>query len=54
MHLVAEKFTPDDFESFWTSDPDLRRLRADHGAPAALLQRGAGATAPAPRGRRSS
>lgn len=52
MHLIAEKFAPDDFESFWTSDPALRRLRADHGAPAALLKRSAGAGAPAPRRRR--
>ncbi|GAA4680709.1 helix-turn-helix domain-containing protein [Pseudonocardia yuanmonensis] len=52
MHLIAEKFAPDDFESFWTSDPALRRLRADHGIPAALLRRGpAGAAAP-PRRRR--
>lgn len=52
MHLIAEKFAPDDFETFWTSDPALRRLRADHGAPAALLKRSAGAGAPAPRRRR--
>lgn len=54
MHLIAEKFAPEDFESFWTTDPNLRRLRADHGAPAALLRRGAGAATPAPRGRRRS
>ena len=54
MHLIAERFAPDDFESFWTSDPALRRLRADHGIPAALLRRGpAGASAPPRRGRRS-
>jgi sugar-specific transcriptional regulator TrmB len=51
MHLIAEKFVPEDFETFWTSDPALRRLRADHGAPAALLKRGAGA-APADSRRR--
>lgn len=38
MHLIAEKFAPDDFESFWQSDPAVLRLRADHGAPAALLR----------------
>ncbi|MBW0089404.1 TrmB family transcriptional regulator [Pseudonocardia sp. KRD-184] len=55
MHLIAQRFAPDDFESFWTSDPDLRRLRADHGIPAALLKRGpAGASAPPRRSRRSS
>ncbi|QJY48143.1 TrmB family transcriptional regulator [Pseudonocardia broussonetiae] len=54
MHLIAQRFAPDDFESFWTSDPDLRRLRADHGIPAALLRRGpAGASAPPRRARRS-
>ncbi|RTL67287.1 MAG: TrmB family transcriptional regulator [Pseudonocardiaceae bacterium] len=47
MHLIAEKFSPEDFESFWKSDPALRRLRADHGIPAALLARGpVGTTAP--------
>lgn len=40
MHLIAEKFAPDDFESFWSADPAVVRLRADHGAPAALLKRG--------------
>lgn len=40
MHLIAEKFAPDDFESFWASDPAVLRLRADHGAPAALLKQG--------------
>jgi HTH-type transcriptional regulator, sugar sensing transcriptional regulator len=40
MHLIAEKFAPDDFESFWSSDPAVLRLRADHGAPAALLKQG--------------
>ncbi|MCW0216515.1 MAG: TrmB family transcriptional regulator [Pseudonocardia sp.] len=54
MHLIAEKFAPDDFESFWTSDPALRRLRADHGIPAALLRGLAGATTPPRRGRRGS
>lgn len=45
MHLIAEKLAPADFEAFWTSEPALRRLRADHGAPAALLKRDARATA---------
>ncbi len=44
MHLIAEKFDLHDFEQFWTSDPALLRLRADHGAPAALLKRSAGST----------
>lgn len=54
MHLIAEKFAPDDFEAFWANDPALRRLRADHGIPAALLKLGrAGRPAsPAPRRRR--
>ena len=51
MHLIAQKFDVDDFEAYWTADPALHRLRADHGAPAALLKRNAGeATSP----RRSS
>lgn len=54
MHLIAEKFAPEDFASFWTADPALRRLRADHGAPAALLKRGTGAGAAGPRRRRRS
>lgn len=55
MHLIAEKFAPEDFETFWVSDPALRRLRADHGIPAALLRRGAtGAGAPPRRGRRTT
>lgn len=55
LHLIAEKFAPDGgFEEFWTSDPALRRLRADHGIPAALLARGPGASsAPTRRGRRA-
>lgn len=51
MHLIAERFAPDDFESFWTADPVLSRLRADHGASAALLKR-ASAAAPAGASRR--
>ena len=42
MHLIAQKFDVDDFEAYWTADPALHRLRADHGAPAALLKRNAG------------
>lgn len=54
MHLIAEKFAPEDFETFWKSDPALRKLRADHGIPAALLARGpGGASAPPRRGRRA-
>lgn len=52
MHLIAEKFAPDDFESFWASDPAVLRLRADHGAPAALLRRGSQSSASAQRGPR--
>jgi sugar-specific transcriptional regulator TrmB len=58
MHLIAEKFDLEDFEQFWTSDPALLRLRADHGAPAALLRRSAGSAGSAqtrrPRRRPSS
>lgn len=50
MHLIAEKLAPADFEAFWTSEPALLRLRADHGAPAALLRRDARATARTGRG----
>lgn len=55
MHLVAEKLAPDDFESFWANDPAVRRLRADHGIPAALLKLGGAqrrTAAAAPRRRR--
>ncbi len=52
MHRIAERFAPEDFASFWTDDPELRRLRADHGAPAALLRRrGRPSTAEPRRGR---
>ena len=54
MHLIAERFAPEEFESFWTENPRLRRLRADHGAPAALLKRGAGSAPPPPRRTRRS
>ena len=49
MHLIPQKFDVADFEQFWTSDPALLRLRADHGAPAARLRRSAGGA----QGRRS-
>lgn len=52
MHLIAEKFAPDDFESFWSSDPAVLRLRADHGAPAALLKQGLRAPGGRQRGQR--
>jgi HTH-type transcriptional regulator, sugar sensing transcriptional regulator len=52
MHLIAEKFDIADFEQFWTSDPAIRRLRSDHGAPAALLRRGSGTAAAARRPKR--
>lgn len=52
MHLIAEKFDVEDFEQFWTSDPALNHLRADHGAAAALLRRSAGQAAQARRPRR--
>ena len=55
MHLIAERFaTADEFDSFWRSDPTLRRFRSDHGAPGALLKRiGVGGSQPrAVRGRR--
>ncbi len=40
LHLVAERFaTADEFDSFWRTDPTLRRFRSDHGAPADLLKR---------------
>ncbi|MGI5272346.1 TrmB family transcriptional regulator [Nonomuraea sp. CA-218870] len=51
MHLIVEKFAAEDFETFWKSDPALLRLRADHGAPATLLKRGARET-PGGSGRR--
>ena len=52
MHLIAQKFDIADFEQFWTSDPAIRRLRSDHGAPAALLRRGSGNAAAARRPKR--
>ncbi len=54
MHLIADKFAPEDFERFWKSDPALLALRADRGFPAALLARGSGGQGPGPqrRGRR--
>jgi sugar-specific transcriptional regulator TrmB len=40
MHLIADRFAPEEFESFWKSDPALVAMRADRGFPAALLARG--------------
>ncbi len=40
MHVIADKFAPEEFESFWKSDPALVAMRADRGFPAALLARG--------------
>ena len=54
MHLIAEKLAPADFESFWATEPALLRLRADHGAPAAVLRRETGATSGPRRQRRST
>ncbi|WP_228638477.1 TrmB family transcriptional regulator [Microtetraspora sp. AC03309] len=54
MHLIVEKFAAEDFETFWKSDPALLRLRADHGAPATLLRRGAGAPPTGPGRRRGT
>ena len=54
MHLIADKLAPADFEAFWTNEPGLLRLRADHGAPAALLRRGARAAAAAGPARRGA
>lgn len=48
MHLIADKFAPEEFESFWKSDPALLALRADRGFPAALLARGPGSQANGP------
>lgn len=53
LHVIADKFATEDFETFWTSEPALLRLRADHGIPAALLARGPGGSA-GRRGRRST
>ena len=52
MHLIAEKLAPEDFETFWESDPALRRLRADHGIPAALLRLGGSGRGAKPAARR--
>lgn len=46
MHLIADRFDVEDFQAFWTSDPVLGRLRADHGAPAKLLKSFAGGVDP--------
>jgi len=36
--LMAEHFPEEDVLSFWTTDPDLTRLRSDHGSPAKALR----------------
>lgn len=51
VHLIADKLAPADFERFWAGDPDLQRLRAGYGGPAALLRRRTGG-ARGPRGGR--
>ncbi|TCK26382.1 TrmB family transcriptional regulator [Pseudonocardia endophytica] len=52
MHLIADKFAPDDFERFWKSDPALLALRGDKGFPATLLARGPGGHGGVPQRRR--
>lgn len=54
MHIIAEKFDIEDFEQFWTSDPALNHLRADHGSAAAMLRRTAGQAQGVRRPRRRS
>lgn len=53
MHVIADRFAPEGFEEFWNSEPELLRLRADHGIPAALLARGSVCSPPPRRGRRT-
>lgn len=38
IQLIGQRFQPAEFREFWERDPDLGRLRADHGLPAAALQ----------------
>lgn len=52
MHVIADKYAGEDFAALWTSEPELLRLRADHGAPAALMARGVCSSPPPRRGRR--
>jgi HTH-type transcriptional regulator, sugar sensing transcriptional regulator len=50
MQLIANHFEPSQVERFWETDPEITRLRADRGAPAAAL-RGADTAGPGARGR---
>lgn len=54
MHLIADKFAPEEFERFWKSDPQLLALRADRGFPAALLARGPATQRAPDKGNRSA
>ncbi len=38
VQLMGEHFDADQIRAFWREDPDLNRLRADRGLPAAALQ----------------
>ena len=52
MQLMAEHFPQDDVLSFWTTDPDLNRLRSDHGFAATALRGARNATAAPPSARK--
>jgi sugar-specific transcriptional regulator TrmB len=52
MQLLAERLGPERVEEFWTTDPELVRLRSDNGLPAAALRAGGSAAALLELGRR--
>jgi hypothetical protein len=38
MEIIADRIGHDSLSELWADDPDLKRLRADHGRSAALLR----------------
>ena len=48
MQILVERLNPDRVREFWDTDPELVRLRADRGLPAAVLRRVAGGGAAGP------
>lgn len=48
MHLIVDRFADTEaFANFWANDPEVKRLRDDHGTPADALRRGYAGEPPA-------
>jgi len=52
MQIIAERVGPEKIREFWTSDPEIARLRSDEGLPALALKLGGAAALAAKKPRR--